>query len=125
MSHAIERSPRAGPSVATFAPMERIGSLLPTGPRDLCAHRGARRQSTRFPLNARVDVFERGANAHGVVLNASEGGLRVAIDRELREGSVIELEVRFTEERQSRERARVVWSRPQPDGWLVGLRFVA
>lgn len=103
--------------------MERISALLPKGPDDELTHRGARRRATRYPLHADVHVVSP-IEATGTVLNASHGGMRVALDVALAAGDEVELEVRFTE-RVRRERARVVWSRELPDGWLVGLAFLS
>jgi len=103
--------------------MESLAAMLPVGPQDELAHRGARRRATRYPMHADVKVV--GAEAsEGVVLNASAGGLRVALDRGYREGQRIELDIELVNDRVSREAAEVVWSRELPDGWLVGLRFV-
>ncbi len=102
--------------------MDRIGALLPIGPEDQDAHRGARRRSRRYPLNAEVEIVEP-LSASGVTLNASAGGIRILIDREPPRGAECVLEVRFTTSRCSFERARVVWAREIADGWIVGLEF--
>ena len=104
--------------------MERIATLLPTGPTDPLVHRGARRLSTRYPLNADVRVLAP-VESKGLVLNASAGGLRVTLDRPVHEGDELDLEVRFGRDRSSIERARIVWSRQLPDGWIAGLMFLA
>ncbi len=104
--------------------MDRISALLPTGPNDELTHRGARRRATRYPLHADVRIvapFE----TTGTVLNASAGGMRVALDEAIANGDEVELEVRFDDDKVSRERARVVWCRELPDGWLAGLQFVS
>lgn len=103
--------------------MERIGALLPVGSGDPNFHHGARRRSRRFPLNAEVEILEP-FNSSGVTINASAGGLRVFVDSEIPSGSICDLEVRFTEERASREVARVVWARKVRDGWVMGFEFV-
>ena len=82
----------------------------------------ARRSSQRFPLNADVEVLEPWS-AHGVVINASEGGLRIALDTELPVGTLCVLEVQH-EESSTVEVARVAWVKAHPDGFLVGLSFV-
>jgi len=102
---------------------------------DICAvagqgrHRGAaaavdgtRRASQRFPLNADVEILEP-FSAHGVVINASEGGLRIAVDTELPAGTLCVLEVQL-EDSTTVEVARVAWVKAHPDGFLVGLSFV-
>jgi hypothetical protein len=104
--------------------MERIASLLPIGPSDEQTHRGARRRSARYPIHADVTVVAP-ERAEGVVLNASAGGIRVALDRAFARGSEVTLEIAFRHDRVTGERAKVVWSRELPDGWLVGLAFVA
>jgi len=103
--------------------MERIGALLPIGSGDAGLHHGARRRSRRFPLNAEVEVIEPVA-AKGVTLNASAGGLRVVVDREIKTGTSCMLRVQFTAQRSSTEQARVVWSQELPDGWIIGLEFL-
>lgn len=103
--------------------MERIGALLPIGSGDPNLHFGARRRSRRFPLNAEVTVRQPQL-ALGVAINASAGGLRVAIDVELPQDQTLDIELRFTDERASVERARVVWSKRFRDGFIVGLEFV-
>ena len=103
--------------------MERIGALLPVGSGDPSVHRGARRRSRRYPLNADVEMLEP-LRASGVALNARAGGLRDFIDREIQVGTECLIEVRFTAERTSKERARVVWCRRLRDGWVTGLEFV-
>jgi hypothetical protein len=102
--------------------MESLAAMLPVGPEDELAHRGARRRATRYPMHADVRVVGPEAS-EGVVLNASAGGLRVALDRGYAEGDRLEIEIEMVNDRTSRETAEVVWSRELPDGWLVGLRF--
>ncbi|HEX2670582.1 MAG TPA: PilZ domain-containing protein [Polyangiaceae bacterium] len=82
----------------------------------------ARRAADRFPLHADVEVLEPW-NAHGVVINASDGGLRVAVDRELPVGAECVLEIAL-DEGKTVEMARVAWARELPDGYLVGFAFV-
>lgn len=103
--------------------MERIANLLPVGREDREHHRGARRRSQRFPLNADV-TFVEPAPAEGIVLNASAGGLRVTADRAIPVGELCVVDVIFSDDRHSIEHARVVWSRHLPDGWVLGLEFV-
>ena len=87
------------------------------------AEQGSGRRSTdRYPLNADVEILEP-FNAHGVVINASEGGLRVAINVELPIDSICVVEVQL-DEGKTVELARVAWVRAHPDGFLVGLHFV-
>jgi hypothetical protein len=85
--------------------------------------RGSRRRATgRYPLNADIEILEP-FNAHGFVINASEGGLRVAIDVELPLEAVCVVEVQL-DEGKTVELARVAWVRAHPDGYLTGLSFV-
>lgn len=103
--------------------MERIGALLPVGSGDPSFHHGARRRSRRFPLNAEVDIVAP-FTSRGVTINASAGGLRVFVDKEIALGTACELEVHFTSERCSKECASVVWIRRVRDGWIMGLEFL-
>ncbi|MCB9593186.1 MAG: PilZ domain-containing protein [Sandaracinaceae bacterium] len=103
--------------------MQTIGSMMPTGPQDDLVHRGARRQSTRYPVHGEVSVTSP-IQAEGFLFNASAGGLRLALDHPVELGAQLELQVRLAGYRSSSERAEVVWTREQPDGWLVGLRFL-
>ena len=103
------------------------------GVRDICAvalqGKGAaaavelpgRRSTSRYPLNADIEILDP-FNAHGVVINASEGGLRVAVDAELPLDAVCVVEVQL--DGKTVELARVAWVRAHPDGFLVGLSFV-
>lgn len=103
--------------------MEPLATLLPTGPGDIDVHRGARRASRRYPLLADVVVLEP-RPAEGLVINASAGGMRIALDAPFEEGEVLLMRVVPAENRESVERARVVWTRALPDGFLVGLAFL-
>jgi hypothetical protein len=81
-----------------------------------------RRSTRRYPLNADVEVLDP-VNAHGVVINASQGGLRVAVDVELPLDAVCVVEVQL-EEGKTVELARVAWVKVHTDGYLIGLSFV-
>ena len=81
-----------------------------------------RRFDDRYPLNADVEVLEPW-NAHGVVINASEGGLRIAVDRDLPVGITCVIEV-SADEGKTVEMVRVAWSRALPDGYLAGVSFL-
>ena len=102
--------------------MDRISSVVPVGGNDLDVHRGARRASRRFPLHADIEMLEP-RSATGVSLNVSAGGLRVAIDRPVEIGEICVIRVRTAADRETIEHARVVWTREQPYGFLVGLQF--
>lgn len=103
--------------------MESIGRMMPPGPSDESVHRGARRHSTRYPAHGEVRVVAP-LKAEGFLFNASAGGLRLALDQRVEVGAILDLVVTFDETRRGVERGEVVWTREQPDGWLVGLRFV-
>lgn len=103
--------------------MERLATLMPVGSEDRILSREARRRSQRFTLNAEVAVLSPVA-AEGLVLNASAGGLRVVLYREIPVGSLCVLEVILPGDRRAAEHARVVWSRRHADGWVMGLEFV-
>lgn len=80
------------------------------------------RASRRYPLNADVEVVEP-VTANGVVINASEGGLRVALDRDVPLDVVCVLEV-SVDGGKTVEMAKVVWVRSEPDGCLAGFEYV-
>jgi hypothetical protein len=82
-----------------------------------------RRSASRYPLNADIEILDP-FNAHGVVINASEGGLRVAVDVELPIDAVCVVEVHL-DDGKTVELARVAWVRAHPDGFLVGLSFMS
>ncbi len=103
--------------------VDRIGTLLPTGTDEPAFHFGARRASQRFNLHADVEVYEP-HHAKGIALNASVGGIRIALDQPLRVGDMCVLSVRPSPERAFSERARVVWSQELLDGWVIGLEFL-
>ena len=103
--------------------MERIASLLPTGGGDLDTHHGARRAARRYPLNADVEVIEPRASS-GIAINASAGGMRLALEEPLAVGELCVLRVSTTS-REMIEHVRVVWTKEQPDGCLVGVEFVS
>ena len=81
-----------------------------------------RRTARRFPLHADVQILEP-CDAHGVVINASSDGLRVAIDTELPVDAICVVEVQL-DDGKTIELARVAWVRAHTDGYLVGLSFV-
>lgn len=81
-----------------------------------------RRSARRYPLNADVEILDP-FNAHGVVINASQGGLRVAVDVELPLDAVCVVEVQL-EVGKTVELARVAWVKAHPDGYLIGLSFI-
>lgn len=102
---------------------DRLSSILPKGGADVAIHRGARRRSRRWALDAEVDLLGpvRGA---GLALNASVGGLRVAVDMGVPVGEVCTLRVRTAPGHQTVEHAKVVWAQTRPDGYVLGLEFI-
>lgn len=97
--------------------------MLPQGGADVAIHRGARRQSRRWALDAEVDLLGP-VRGTGLALNASVGGLRVAVDAAVPVGHLCTLRVRTAPDHETVEHARVVWARTQPDGYVLGLAFV-
>ena len=88
---------------------------------DCAYHHGARRQHSRWLLHADVEI-ETSLRSRGVTLNASAGGLRVAVDAPLPENT--EVMFRLVQgQLVVRKRARVVWQRRLPDGFVAGLAF--
>jgi PilZ domain-containing protein len=81
-----------------------------------------RRASRRTPFHASVQVLGRAVGS-GVTLNASEGGLRIAVDCVLRPDEICL--VRVDDPARGRiERARVAWSHELPDGCIAGLQLL-
>ena len=103
--------------------MSRIGPLLPAGAKDSAFHYGARRRTRRYPVDAEVVVIEP-RKTTGLALNASAGGLRIMVVDEIPQGEQCLLELSFTEDRRSTEKAKVVWSQEHADSWVLGLEFV-
>jgi hypothetical protein len=102
---------------------ERLASILPTGGADVAIHRGARRRSRRWALDAEIDLLGP-VRGSGLAINASVGGLRVAVDMGVPVGEVCTLRVRTAPDHQTVEHARVVWAKAKPDGFLLGLEFI-
>lgn len=100
-----------------------LAEKLPVGPGDLDTRFGHRRAARRYPLHADVQVVEPRSVA-GVTLNASAGGMRVALQNGLTVGELCTIRVSTAPGRETLEHMRVVWSRELPDGWLLGLAFV-
>jgi len=93
---------------------------MPSGSHSPSDHPG-RRGTDRYPIDADVEIGEP-YGAHGVVINASDGGLRVAVDKALPAGVVCVAEI-STDAGVSVELVKVAWIREHPDGYLVGLSF--
>lgn len=83
-----------------------------------------RRRTLRFASHADIELRSRRTSGQGVVINASLGGLRVACTAgpPIDEVCVVQLRDPGSAERTSK--ARVVWRREQPDGFILGLQYV-
>ena len=104
--------------------VDRLASILPKGGADVAVHRGARRRFRRWALDAEVELLTP-ARGSGLAINASVGGLRIAVDRGVPVDHVCTLRVRTAPNHETIEHAKVVWSRAQPDGYVMGLEFIA
>jgi hypothetical protein len=82
-----------------------------------------RRANRRRELDAVVEVLHP-REGRGVTINASDGGLRVAVDCALRKGESCLLRISEPCGEPRLEQAHVVWSKELPDGWIAGLRIV-
>lgn len=89
---------------------------------DASWHRGARRQHRRWSLDATISL-RIPRRVEGITLNASRGGLRIAVDRPLPEGEPLRVHVASPEGHMAHETAHVVWQRPVADGYVAGLAF--
>lgn len=103
--------------------IQRLSTILPQGAADGAVHRGARRRFRRWPFDADIELLSP-ARGSGMAINASVGGLRIALDTAVPVNSVCTLRVRTAENHETVEHARVVWSQAKPDGYLLGLAFV-
>lgn len=101
--------------------MPSLADTLPIGAGDFDFARGARRASRRYNLNADVAIVTP-VRTEGIAINASAGGMRIAVDAALEVGMTYEIRITTTLKTLT-ERARVVWCRECPDGFLVGLAF--
>ncbi|MCC6524152.1 MAG: PilZ domain-containing protein [Polyangiaceae bacterium] len=103
--------------------MDRLSLTLPAGRGDTALHHGQRRAHERWPVQADVELLEP-AVASGITINASVGGMRIAVDCALRAGDVCLLRVRFPSGKETLERGQIVWSREARDGCIAGLQFL-
>jgi hypothetical protein len=81
-----------------------------------------RRDSHRWPLNARVTLLEP-MPAEGVGLNASQSGARIAMNCSLRAQERVVMCVTFDSGYQRVLAGRVVWTRPTNDGTIAGVEL--
>ena len=102
---------------------ERLSTILPRGGVDAAVHRGARRRYRRWTFDAEVELLSPQSGT-GMTINASVGGLRVALDTSIPVNEVCTLRVRTGPNHETVEHARVVWSQARPDGYVMGLMFV-
>jgi hypothetical protein len=102
--------------------MQRVSSDPPASSRNEELGR-QRRGSRRVDLDASVEIIHP-RPGRGVTINASTGGLRVAVDCAMREGETFILRVCEALGPERTEQARVVWSRELPDGWIAGLQLI-
>ena len=103
---------------------DRLSSILPKGGADAAVHRGARRRFRRWALDAEIELLSP-TRGSGLAINASVGGLRVAVDMGVPVDHVCTLRVRTAPDHSTIEHAKVVWSQARPDGYLLGLEFIA
>jgi hypothetical protein len=88
-----------------------------------------RRAARRLSFNAHVELLSP-RPGEGVTINASEGGLRIAVDCMLRPDEICLIRVDDPTTALANgagtriERARVAWSRQLPDGCIAGLELL-
>ena len=82
-----------------------------------------RRRAARRPFHATIEMVQPVAG-EGVTLNASDGGLRVAVDARLRPDEICLFYVKELGGEPTLKRARVAWSRQVSDGWIAGLEIL-
>ena len=83
----------------------------------------ARRKSGRELSNANVDFIEP-VKTEGVAVNISEGGMRVAVYEKIPTEEDCIVKIWLTDDHHVSKRARIVWTKEAPDGWVLGLEFV-
>jgi len=96
---------------------------LPKGGADVAVHRGARRRFRRWALDAEIELLAP-TRGSGLAINASVGGLRIAVDMGVAVDQICTMRVRTAPNHETIEHARVVWSQAQPDGYVLGLEFI-
>jgi PilZ domain-containing protein len=81
------------------------------------------RSSERVAINANV-TFLHPPGLSGMVIDASDTGMRVVVDQPLHPGDRCIVLVHLAGG-DTHERAKVVWLKRQREGWVCGLEFVA
>lgn len=100
----------------------RLAEILPSGGKDPDPQFGARRRHRRWPLNAEVEILEP-VQTRGFTINASVGGLRVAVEDALPKGGTWRARISTSERYSYIEAGEVVWVAPKPGGYVAGLAF--
>lgn len=79
-----------------------------------------RRSARRLPSTVQVEVLGP-RKGTGVVMNASSGGMRIAVDCELARGEVCSVRLVGGTGVALFDSLRVVWAHKLADGWVAGL----
>jgi hypothetical protein len=82
-----------------------------------------RRTGKRYPIDAEV-MITAPVEAWGHAINVSAHGIRVALNRSLYVGMRCHVRIEASEDNRTQQRARVVWTKPQRDGCILGLEFL-
>ena len=125
------------PKRAWFEEFKKVNASAPDAAGSAGAGRGQRRQHPRFTLHdATIKLYRRGAtaifglaglNIEGVVIDLSEGGLRLETDEKLLVDTKIHLKITVAKFKDTLESDGVIrWchSNPKnPERFQVGVRF--
>ncbi len=106
----------------TVEPKKRISEILPVGGPDPDPAFGARRRHRRWPLNAEIEMLKP-IQTKGFTINASRGGLRVALEEAVASGTVWEARITTSHAFSYVEVGEIVWARNTSDGCIAGLTF--
>jgi hypothetical protein len=93
------------------------------GPMGADDHRLGRRGELRQELHAEVELLEP-RPGRGMVLNASDGGLRIAMDEGLSPGTWCVLRLTFDDGAKVVLRGRIAWASRRIDGCLLGVELL-